>query len=103
MFYSVKNVNYGRLKHSVQLLIPFISSVWVYSAVVDVDVQGFFFEGVLSAAFSDSDQFVFTGSKDRTVKVWDVATGMYRCNVFTEDIRKEYQLNSEYPAQSMEI
>uniref|UniRef100_A0A3B4VFH5 NACHT and WD repeat domain containing 1 n=1 Tax=Seriola dumerili TaxID=41447 RepID=A0A3B4VFH5_SERDU len=36
---------------------------------------GFFFEGVLSAAFSDSDQFVFTGSQDRTVKVWDVATG----------------------------
>uniref|UniRef100_A0A3B5ARN5 NACHT and WD repeat domain containing 1 n=1 Tax=Stegastes partitus TaxID=144197 RepID=A0A3B5ARN5_9TELE len=31
--------------------------------------------GVLSAAFSDSDQFVFTGSQDRTVKVWDVASG----------------------------
>lgn len=40
-----------------------------------VDLQGFFFEGVLCAAFSDNDQWVFTGSKDRTVKVWDVATG----------------------------
>uniref|UniRef100_A0A671VJS9 NACHT and WD repeat domain containing 1 n=1 Tax=Sparus aurata TaxID=8175 RepID=A0A671VJS9_SPAAU len=32
-------------------------------------------QGVLSAAFSDSDQFVFTGSQDRTVKVWDVSSG----------------------------
>uniref|UniRef100_A0A3Q1HHR0 NACHT and WD repeat domain containing 1 n=1 Tax=Anabas testudineus TaxID=64144 RepID=A0A3Q1HHR0_ANATE len=40
-----------------------------------MEYKGFFFEGVLSAAFSDSDQFVFTGSQDRTVKVWDVATG----------------------------
>lgn len=47
----------------------------VYSVVV----QGFFFEGVLSAAFSDSDQFVFTGSQDRTVKVWDVSSGTDSC------------------------
>ncbi|XP_008285789.1 NACHT and WD repeat domain-containing protein 1 [Stegastes partitus] len=40
-----------------------------------MEYKGFFFEGVLSAAFSDSDQFVFTGSQDRTVKVWDVASG----------------------------
>ncbi|KAM3876292.1 NACHT domain- and WD repeat-containing protein 1 [Diretmus argenteus] len=40
-----------------------------------MEYKGFFFEGVLSAAFSESDQFVFTGSQDRTVKVWDVATG----------------------------
>ncbi|KAI3369162.1 hypothetical protein L3Q82_026115 [Scortum barcoo] len=40
-----------------------------------MEYKGFFFEGVLCAAFSDSDQFVFTGSQDRTVKVWDVATG----------------------------
>ncbi|XP_070817792.1 NACHT domain- and WD repeat-containing protein 1 [Chaetodon trifascialis] len=40
-----------------------------------MEYKGFFFEGVLSAAFSDSDQFVFTGSQDRTVKVWDVSTG----------------------------
>lgn len=37
--------------------------------------QGLCFEGVLSAAFSESDRFVFTGSQDRTVKVWDVASG----------------------------
>ncbi|XP_035800842.2 NACHT domain- and WD repeat-containing protein 1 isoform X1 [Amphiprion ocellaris] len=40
-----------------------------------MEYKGFFFEGVLSAAFSDSDQFVFTGSQDKTVKVWDVASG----------------------------
>ncbi|XP_040896943.1 NACHT domain- and WD repeat-containing protein 1 [Toxotes jaculatrix] len=40
-----------------------------------MEYKGLFFEGVLSAAFSDSDQFVFTGSQDRTVKVWDVASG----------------------------
>ncbi|XP_069578542.1 NACHT domain- and WD repeat-containing protein 1 [Brachyistius frenatus] len=40
-----------------------------------MEYKGFFFEGVLSAAFSDSDRFVFTGSQDRTVKVWDVPSG----------------------------
>uniref|UniRef100_A0A667Y128 NACHT and WD repeat domain containing 1 n=1 Tax=Myripristis murdjan TaxID=586833 RepID=A0A667Y128_9TELE len=40
-----------------------------------MEYKGFVFEGVLSAAFSESDQFVFTGSQDRTVKVWDVASG----------------------------
>ncbi|XP_075997595.1 NACHT domain- and WD repeat-containing protein 1 [Genypterus blacodes] len=40
-----------------------------------MEYKGFFFEGVLTATFSESDQFVFTGSQDRTIKVWDVATG----------------------------
>ncbi|XP_062251584.1 NACHT domain- and WD repeat-containing protein 1 [Platichthys flesus] len=40
-----------------------------------MEYKGFLFEGVLSAAFSESDQFVFTGSQDKTIKVWDVQTG----------------------------
>ncbi|KAM4738512.1 NACHT domain- and WD repeat-containing protein 1 [Anableps anableps] len=40
-----------------------------------VEYQGLFFEGVLCAAFADSDRFVFTGSQDRTVKVWEVESG----------------------------
>ncbi|XP_068563273.1 NACHT domain- and WD repeat-containing protein 1 [Cebidichthys violaceus] len=55
-----------------------IQRLWKLSPLVldhTMEYKGFFFEGVLSAAFSDSDQFVFTGSQDRTVKVWEVATG----------------------------
>ncbi|XP_037624904.1 NACHT domain- and WD repeat-containing protein 1 isoform X1 [Sebastes umbrosus] len=55
-----------------------VQRLWALSPLVldhTMEYKGFFFEGVLSAAFSDSDQFVFTGSQDRTVKVWDVATG----------------------------
>uniref|UniRef100_A0A4W4HRE4 NACHT domain-containing protein n=1 Tax=Electrophorus electricus TaxID=8005 RepID=A0A4W4HRE4_ELEEL len=37
--------------------------------------QDFYFEGVLCAAFSVNDKYVFTGSRDKTIKVWDVATG----------------------------
>ncbi|XP_060934041.1 NACHT domain- and WD repeat-containing protein 1 [Limanda limanda] len=40
-----------------------------------MEYKGFLFEGVLSAAFSESDRFVFTGSQDKTVKVWSVQTG----------------------------
>ncbi|XP_029285414.1 NACHT domain- and WD repeat-containing protein 1 [Cottoperca gobio] len=55
-----------------------VQRLWALSPLVldhTMEYRGFFFEGILSAAFSDSDQFVFTGSQDRTVKVWDVVTG----------------------------
>ncbi|XP_072516937.1 NACHT domain- and WD repeat-containing protein 1 [Salminus brasiliensis] len=40
-----------------------------------MEYKGFYFEGVLCAAFSVNDKYVFTGSRDKTIKVWDVATG----------------------------
>ncbi|XP_044216744.1 LOW QUALITY PROTEIN: NACHT domain- and WD repeat-containing protein 1 [Thunnus albacares] len=55
-----------------------VQRLWALNPLIldhTMEYKGFFFEGVLSAAFSDSDQFVFTGSQDRTVKVWDVTTG----------------------------
>ncbi|XP_054645596.1 NACHT domain- and WD repeat-containing protein 1 [Dunckerocampus dactyliophorus] len=40
-----------------------------------MEYKGLFSEGVVCATFSESDQVVFTGSRDKTVKVWDVITG----------------------------
>nr|DBA28324.1 TPA: hypothetical protein GDO54_008709 [Pyxicephalus adspersus] len=37
--------------------------------------KGFFFEGVDCACFSPDDCYIYTGSKDRAIKVWDVSTG----------------------------
>ncbi|XP_029470055.1 NACHT domain- and WD repeat-containing protein 1 [Rhinatrema bivittatum] len=37
--------------------------------------QGFFFQGILCASFSQDDQYVYTGSQDRAIKVWDVSNG----------------------------
>ncbi|CAN9500293.1 unnamed protein product [Ophioblennius macclurei] len=40
-----------------------------------MEYKGLLFEGILCASFSDCDRFIFTGSKDRTLKVWDVGSG----------------------------
>ncbi|KAM4807933.1 NACHT domain- and WD repeat-containing protein 1 [Rhinophrynus dorsalis] len=37
--------------------------------------KGFFFQGIECACFSQDDQFIYTGSQDRAIKVWDVSTG----------------------------
>ncbi|KAM6945696.1 NACHT domain- and WD repeat-containing protein 1 [Aplochiton taeniatus] len=40
-----------------------------------MEYKGFHLEGILCAAFSESDEHVFTGSQDKTIKTWDVDTG----------------------------
>ncbi|XP_018423713.1 PREDICTED: NACHT domain- and WD repeat-containing protein 1 [Nanorana parkeri] len=37
--------------------------------------KGFFFQGVDCACFSPDDCYIYTGSKDRAIKAWDVSTG----------------------------
>ncbi|XP_075681436.1 NACHT domain- and WD repeat-containing protein 1 [Rhinoderma darwinii] len=37
--------------------------------------KGFFFQGVECACFSPDDRYIYTGSQDRAVKVWDVTNG----------------------------
>ncbi|XP_048404343.2 NACHT domain- and WD repeat-containing protein 1 isoform X2 [Stegostoma tigrinum] len=37
--------------------------------------KGLFFQGVECAAFSLDDRFIYTGSRDRTIKVWDLRNG----------------------------
>ncbi|XP_040273389.1 NACHT domain- and WD repeat-containing protein 1 [Bufo bufo] len=37
--------------------------------------KGFFFQGVECACFSPDDCYIYTGSQDRAVKVWDVTNG----------------------------
>ncbi|XP_069623861.1 NACHT domain- and WD repeat-containing protein 1 [Ranitomeya imitator] len=37
--------------------------------------KGFFFQGVECACFSPDDSYIYTGSQDRAVKVWDVSNG----------------------------
>ncbi|KAG5850899.1 hypothetical protein ANANG_G00087280 [Anguilla anguilla] len=40
-----------------------------------MDYKGFFFEGILCATFSEDDRYIYTGSHDRTIKVWDASNG----------------------------
>ncbi|XP_053312007.1 NACHT domain- and WD repeat-containing protein 1 [Spea bombifrons] len=37
--------------------------------------KGFFFHGIDCACFSPDDRYIYTGSKDRAIKVWDVSNG----------------------------
>ncbi|KAM8960480.1 NACHT domain- and WD repeat-containing protein 1 [Pelodytes ibericus] len=37
--------------------------------------KGFFFHGIECACFSPDDRYIYTGSKDRAIKVWDVSNG----------------------------
>ncbi|XP_062308645.1 NACHT domain- and WD repeat-containing protein 1 [Osmerus eperlanus] len=55
-----------------------VQRLWGLNPVVldhTMEYKGFFFEGVLCATFSKCDQYVFTGTQDRTINIWDVASG----------------------------
>ncbi|KAL6469272.1 hypothetical protein MHYP_G00227960 [Metynnis hypsauchen] len=55
-----------------------VQKLWNLSPLLldhTMEYKGFYFEGVMCAAFSVNDKYVFTGSRDKTIKVWDVATG----------------------------
>ncbi|KAJ8278725.1 hypothetical protein COCON_G00057910 [Conger conger] len=55
-----------------------IQRLWRLSPLEEcyaMEYKGFFFEGILCATFSKNDQYIYTGSQDRTIKVWDVSSG----------------------------
>ncbi|KAK6467567.1 NACHT domain- and WD repeat-containing protein 1 [Huso huso] len=41
----------------------------------EMKYKSFFFEGILCAMFSQDDQYVYTGSHDRSIKVWHTGNG----------------------------
>ncbi|KAM9761938.1 NACHT domain- and WD repeat-containing protein 1 [Menidia menidia] len=69
-----------------------VQRLWALSPLLldhTMEYKGVSFQGVLCAAFSESDRFVFTGSRDKTVKVWDVASGqlLYVQDVYSPVVR----------------
>ncbi|KAG8594792.1 hypothetical protein GDO81_001328 [Engystomops pustulosus] len=56
---------------SVQRLWNMETSVWEH----EMCYKGFFFQGVECACFSPDDCYIYTGSQDRAIKVWDVSNG----------------------------
>ncbi|XP_066551660.1 NACHT domain- and WD repeat-containing protein 1 [Amia ocellicauda] len=55
-----------------------IQRLWNLSPLLldhEMQYKGFFFDGILCAVFSEDDQYVYTGSQDRTIKVWEVSSG----------------------------
>ncbi|XP_067906172.1 NACHT domain- and WD repeat-containing protein 1 [Heterodontus francisci] len=55
-----------------------IQRIWNLSARrwdYEMSYKGLFFQGVTCAAFSQDDRHVYTGSRDRTIKVWDLQNG----------------------------
>nr|XP_002663751.3 NACHT domain- and WD repeat-containing protein 1 isoform X2 [Danio rerio] len=69
-----------------------VQKLWNLSPVLlnhTMEYKGFYFEGVLCAVFSINDKYVFTGSLDKTVKVWDVSSGclLYIQYVYSPVIR----------------
>ncbi|XP_053558868.1 NACHT domain- and WD repeat-containing protein 1 [Bombina bombina] len=58
-------------RDSVQRLWNLETGKWEY----EMCYKGFFFQGIECACFSQDDKYIYTGSQDRAIKVWDVATG----------------------------
>uniref|UniRef100_A0AAY5EIB3 AAA+ ATPase domain-containing protein n=1 Tax=Electrophorus electricus TaxID=8005 RepID=A0AAY5EIB3_ELEEL len=78
--YDFKSASAAELDHHGAAITCIALSNWDTHALIGSQdcvrsFGDFYFEGVLCAAFSVNDKYVFTGSRDKTIKVWDVATG----------------------------